>query len=224
MAGRLDTVRFVRVQVLQVVVNWFYSLRKITIPVSTLPQGMGDAGHTSACFPVRWYGVRKGAGSRAGKGGVLSRRLRRCFLAQIGIRHARQIRQHLRQGHRLALHQLVFQADHGADAVVEQIGWAREVVKRGDALRIAEMQACTRQGCNLRPAAMPKIARRQHKRGRRIGVLQHRIRGSLQGRRARHKQGGRLKSARRASITVAVWQPFQRTQVLDGQHRTDALR
>ena len=82
--------------------------------------------HTSACFPVRWYGVRKSAGSRAGKGGVLSQRLRRCFLAQIGIRHARQIQQHLRQCHGFALHQPVVQL-------------ARAAKKTG--LQITQMQA-----------------------------------------------------------------------------------
>lgn len=65
LAGRLDTVRFFRVQALQVVVNWFCPLRKITIPVAVFPHMKGDAGHTSGCFPVCWYG----AGSRAGKGG-----------------------------------------------------------------------------------------------------------------------------------------------------------
>ena len=58
MAGRLDTVRCFRVQALLVVVNWFYSLRKITIPVAAVPHRMGDAGHTSACFPVCWYGCK----------------------------------------------------------------------------------------------------------------------------------------------------------------------
>ncbi|WP_219115648.1 hypothetical protein [Janthinobacterium sp. UMAB-56] len=65
MAGRLDTVRFFRVQALQVVVNWFYSLRKPTIPVSALAHQSSVAGHTSFNFAVCWYG----AGSRAGKGG-----------------------------------------------------------------------------------------------------------------------------------------------------------
>ena len=76
MAGRLDTVRFFRVRALQLVVNWFCYLRKITIPVVALPHEMRYAGHTSACFPVRWYGVRNGAGSRAGKGG--GRQARSC--------------------------------------------------------------------------------------------------------------------------------------------------
>ena len=128
MAGRLDTVRFFRVQALQVVVNWFCSLRKITIPVAALAQKMGDAGHTSACFPVRWYGVRKSAGSRAGKGGVLSRRLWRCFLAQIGIRHARQIQQHLRQCHGFALHQPVVHLGHRADAIAELVGRRLDII------------------------------------------------------------------------------------------------
>ena len=46
-----------------------------------------------------------GAGrGREEDAGQVLRRLRRCFLAQIGIRHARQIQQHLRQGHGFALH------------------------------------------------------------------------------------------------------------------------
>ena len=82
MAGRLHTVRFFRVQASQVVVNWFYPLRKITIPVAIRPRRVVDAGHTSPRFPACWYGVRKGAGSRAGKGGRRQRRPWRGFLAQ----------------------------------------------------------------------------------------------------------------------------------------------
>lgn len=70
MAGRLDTVRYFRVQALQVVVNWFYSLRMITIPVANWPHQKGNAGHTSGCFLARWYGVRNSARGRAGKGGA----------------------------------------------------------------------------------------------------------------------------------------------------------
>lgn len=57
MAGRLDTVRFFRVQALQVVVNWFYSLREITIPVAPHAERKPLRDHTSGAATRRWYGL-----------------------------------------------------------------------------------------------------------------------------------------------------------------------
>ena len=76
MAGRLDTVRFFRVQALQVVVNWFYSLREITIPVTPHAERKPLRDHTSGAATRRWYG----------RGNSLQRRKRRRKQGGVGRR------------------------------------------------------------------------------------------------------------------------------------------
>lgn len=99
------------------------------------------------CEPYQWlfFGAlvwcptwrREQGGEGSWTPSKVLRRLRCDFLAQIGMRYARQIQQHLRQGHGLALHQPVVPLGHGVDAMAEQIMRLRDVTDRGYALRSA---------------------------------------------------------------------------------------